>query len=182
LATENMTGACGRKTNRDNEFMQRAIAIAESSRTVPGTSPIAAIIVRDGAIIGEAYNEVGCRNDPTAHAEILAIRAAGTATGQSRFAGAVLYSTLQPCGMCTMAMIWAGIKTVVYGARRDQVHQMYFEDQHFDITDFIRDAFRNDMDLQGGVHAGRCADLYYAPDDEPPRADQANLPPGRDSD
>jgi tRNA(adenine34) deaminase len=164
-------------TETDERFMRRAIAMAESSRAKAGTSPVGAVLVQDGGVIGEAYNEVECRNDPTAHAEILAIRAAGAATGRSRFAGSVLYSTLQPCGMCSMAAIWAGVKSVVYGAGRAQVHRMYFEDQNFDITDFIRDAFRDDMTIESGVLADACAHLYFGPDDDPPRQEQANLPP-----
>ena len=55
--------------------------------------------------------------------------------------GAVLYTTLQPCGMCTMASIWAKIGRIVYGAGRDDVHDMYFEDRHLDTVNFIRDAY-----------------------------------------
>ena len=77
--------------------------------------------------------------------------------------GATLYSTLQPCGMCTMATIWAKIGRIVFGAGRDDVHPMYFEDRHLDTLDFIRDAYRDDLMLQGGVLAAECAALYVPP-------------------
>jgi tRNA(adenine34) deaminase len=159
--------------------MRRAIALARQGAATPGASPIGAVLVQNGAIIGEAHNAVEICHDPTAHAEILAFRRAGQALHCSRFPDAVLYSTLQPCGMCTMASIWAGVKTIIFGATRPQVHKMYFEDRHFETMDFIRDAFRNDMTISGGILSEECAALYYRPDDNPPREAQANLPPAR---
>ena len=113
----------------DIGFMRRAMALAREGDRKPGANPIGCVIVLDGAIIGEGYNEVDVRHDPTSHAEIVAMRRAGEKLRQSEFRGATLYSTLQPCGMCTMASIWAKIGRIVYGAERDQVHPMYFEDR-----------------------------------------------------
>jgi tRNA(adenine34) deaminase len=161
--------------SRDEEFMRRAMALAAAGERAPGASPIGCVIVRDGQIIGQGHNEVGQTCDPTAHAEVVAMRRAGQALGQPQFRGAVLYSTLQPCGMCTMASIWAGISRIVYGAERAQVHRMYFEDRHFDTMDFIRDAFKVDLTVTGGVLADECAAMYYAPGDEPPAEEQANI-------
>jgi tRNA(adenine34) deaminase len=155
--------------------MRRAIALAKRGERSPGSSPIGCVIVRDGAVIGEGYNKVDSLCDPTAHAEIIAMRDAGSRAKQSRFPGATLYSTLQPCGMCSMASIWAGMQHIVYGAERHQVHRMYFEDRHLDTMDFIRDAFRSDMTIMGGLLAEECAALYYKPEDDPPREEQANL-------
>jgi tRNA(adenine34) deaminase len=159
-------------------FMRRAIALAQRGKRLDGCSPIGALLVLDGAIIGEAYNKVDRRCDPTAHAEILAIRAAGRKQGASRFGGAILYSTLQPCGMCSMASIWAGIGGIVYGARRDQVHKMYFEDRHLGIGDYLHDAYRGEMKILGGILGDDCAGFYYQPDDDPPIGKQANRKPG----
>jgi len=161
-------------TKTDSDFMDRAIALARQGDASQGGGPIGCVIVLDGAIIGEAHNEVGTQNDPTAHAEILAMRRAGQKLRRSRFAHATLYSTLQPCGMCSMASIWAGISRIVYGAERDQVHQMYFEDRHFETMDFIRDAFKDDLTVTGGLRAAQCAQLYYGPGDNPPESAQAN--------
>jgi tRNA(adenine34) deaminase len=154
-------------TNSDDSFMQRAIALAEEGETAPGSGPIGCVIVLDGAIIGEAHNQVEANHDPTAHAEIVAIRRAGGHLKRSRVEGATLYSTLQPCGMCSMASIWAGISRIVYGAGRDQVHEMYFEDRHLDTMDFIHDAFKRDLTVTGGVWAEDCARLYYGPQRRP---------------
>lgn len=150
--------------------MRRAI---ELGRQNPG-SPIGCIIVRDGKVLAEGHNEVDSDHDPTAHAEIVAIRKACAAVGEQELRGTTLYSTLQPCGMCSMASIWARIGRIVYGAERAQVHKMYFEDRHLDTMDFIRDAYRDDMPLVGGVLGDECATLYHGPGDDVPDEEQAN--------
>jgi tRNA(adenine34) deaminase len=103
-------------TGTDDDFMRRAMTLAGAGEAAPGSSPIGCVIVLDGAIIGEGHNQVEANHDPTAHAEIIAMRRAGARLRTSRFEGATLYSTLQPCGMCSMASIWAGISRIVYGA------------------------------------------------------------------
>lgn len=158
----------------DERFMRRAIELARQGERRPGAAPIGCVIVHEGRIVAEAHNETEARHDPTAHAEILAIRRAGEALGTIELRGAVLYSTLQPCGMCSMASIWARIGRIVFGAERHQVHRMYFEDRHLTTQDFIRDAFREDLTLEGGLLSGECAALYYGPDDEVPEDEQAN--------
>ena len=161
--------------NIDETFMRRAIALAREGERTPGASPIGCVIVQDGRIIGEACNETEGLHDPTAHGEILAMRRAGEAVRHWELRGATLYTTLQPCGMCTMASIWAKIGRIVYGAGRDDVHRMYFEDRHFDTDDFIRDAYRKDLRIEGGLLAQDCAALYYKPGQELAFEDQANL-------
>jgi tRNA(adenine34) deaminase len=156
--------------NEDERFMRRAIAIA---RQAEGGVPIGCVIVRDGEIIGEGANEVADQNDPTAHAEIVAIRRATQQVGVD-LRGATLYSTLQPCGMCSMASIWSHVSRIVYSAGREHVHSMYFEDRHFNTMDFIRDAFRDDMTFTGGVLSAEGAALYYKPGDDVPEEEQGN--------
>ena len=112
---------------------------------------------------------------PTAHAEIVAIRRAFRSLQVQDLRGATLYSTLQPCGMCSMASIWAGITRIVFGAGHEDVHRMYFEDRHLGTLDFIRDAYRNDLTVGGGVLPRECAALYYGPNDDPPDAEQVNI-------
>ena len=141
-------------------------------------APIGAVLVVDGVVIGEGHNRAGELCDPTAHVEVAAMRAAGQQTRQARFAGARLYSTVQPCGMCTMASIWTGVRRIVHGAERHQVHRMYFEDRHFNTVDFIRNSFRDDMRVEGGALGEACAALYFGAADDPPRDEQANLSPG----
>ena len=162
-------------TAEDVRHMRRAIELARLAAQTPGAAPIGCVIVRNGAVLGEGHNEVDMRHDPTAHAEIVTMQRAGRALGSADFRGATLYSTLQPCGMCSMASIWSKIGRIVYGAGRKDVHRMYFEDRHLDTFDFIADAFRADLVLIGGVLAKECAALYYAPGDTPPLADQGNI-------
>ncbi len=150
--------------------MRRAIAVG---RRNPG-SPIGCVIVRGGEVLGEGHNEVDPNHDPTAHAEIVAIRRACAGLATQELRGATLYSTLQPCGMCSMASIWSRIGRIVYGAERSQVHAMYFEDRHLGTMDFIRDAYREDMTLVGGVLGHECAALYHGPHDAVPDEEQAN--------
>ncbi|GAA0732047.1 nucleoside deaminase [Sphingomonas japonica] len=159
----------------DERWMREAIALARTKGSEPSDTPIAALIVRDGKLLAGECNATAETNDATAHAEIMTIRAAGAAAGDMELRGATLYSTLQPCGMCTMASIWSKVDRVVFGAGRDDVHRMYFEDRHLDTVDFIRDAFRDDLSIEGGVLAAECAALYYRPDDDVPEEEQGNI-------
>jgi tRNA(adenine34) deaminase len=160
--------------NTDVDWMRRALAIARDAKATPGKNPIGCVIVKNGQVIGEACNEVDIRHDASAHAEILAMRRAGERLKCDELRDAVLYSTLQPCGMCTMASIWAKIGRIVYGAGRDDVHEMYFEDRHLTTETFIRDAFKNDISLEGGVLAHECATLYVPPGADVPKDQQFN--------
>ena len=160
--------------DEDGRWMRRAIELAREGDADPGANPIGCVIVRDGAIIAEAFNEVTARHDATAHAEIVAMRRAGEKLRCHELRGAVLYTTLQPCGMCTMASIWAKLGRVVFGAGRDDVHAMYFEDRHLDTLDFIRDAYRDDLSLDGGLMAEECAALYVPPGARVPKDQQFN--------
>ena len=159
----------------DERFMRRAIELGQAGDRKPGGSPIGCVIVLDGKIIGEGHNQTEMDCDPTAHGEVVAMRRAGKTIGNWELRGATLYSTLQPCGMCSMASIWAKIGRIVYGAERDQVHKMYFEDRHLSTQDYIRDAYRSDLIMEGGLLADECAQLYFGPDDDLPFEDQANL-------
>jgi tRNA(adenine34) deaminase len=160
---------------RDEAFMRRAMALAARGERQAGAAPIGCVIVLDGTVIGEAYNQVFQRCDATAHAEVMAMRDAGARLKRPLFRGATLYSTLQPCGMCSLASIWSNISRLVYGAERHQVHRMYFENRHLDTLDFIRDAYREDLSIEGGVLGTECASLYYGPNDNPPREEQTNI-------
>lgn len=99
----------------DNNFMQTALDLACSAES-HGEVPVAAIIVKNNEIIGQGYNRSIMDNDPTAHAEIVAIRDAAAQTGNYRLTDATLYVTLEPCLMCAGAMVHARISRLVYGA------------------------------------------------------------------
>ncbi len=164
----------------DERWMRETIALATSRGSDPSTAPIAAVIVLDGKIIGSAHNECETLHDATAHAEMVAFRRAGATIASAEnhsgeLRGAVLYSTLQPCGMCTMASIWAKVGRVVYGAGRDDVHRMYFEAHDIDTLEFIGKAYRDDLTVAGGVLRAECAELYYPPSADLDADEQANL-------
>jgi tRNA(adenine34) deaminase len=161
-------------TDQDFFWMRRAIGIARQADPAQGQNPIGCVIVRDGVVIGEGCNEVGQRHDATAHAEIVAMRRAGVALQSDELRDATLYTTMQPCGMCTMASIWAKVGRIVYGAGRDDVHPQYFEDRNLDTVDFIRDAFRDDLTVDGGLLADQCAALYPPPEADIPKDQQVN--------
>jgi len=96
-------------------FMGRALALAREAAAA-GEVPIGAVVVKDGQVIGEAHNAPRDLNDPTAHAEILAIRRAAAALGDERLAGCELWVTLEPCAMCAGAIAHARIARLYYAA------------------------------------------------------------------
>ena len=159
----------------DEDHMREAIRIATEHGRDPSLSPIGCVIVMNGRVLTAQKNHVAEHRDSTAHAEIEAIRAAGAEFPEGELRGATLYSTLQPCGMCTMACIWSKVGRIVYGAGRDDVHRMYFEARHVNTLDFIADAWRDDITIVGGVLRAECAKLYYGPNDRVPRDEQGNL-------
>lgn len=101
--------------NDDARWM--ALALAEAERApAHGDVPVGAVVVRDGAEIGRGHNRRELDGDPTAHAEVVALRAAAQTLGTWRLDGSVLYVTLEPCTMCAGALVQARIGTLVYGA------------------------------------------------------------------
>lgn len=159
----------------DESLMHEAYRIAIEKGSDPSLSPIGCVIVRDGKILSARRNKVAEHHDAVAHAEIEAIRAAGAFFENGELRGATLYTTLQPCGMCTMASIWSKVARIVYGAGREDVHKMYFEAQHVDTLAFVTKAYRDDLVIKGGVLRHKCAALYYQPLDVVPKGDQGNL-------
>jgi len=111
-----------------NEFM--ALALEEARRGIENDDrgPFGAVIVLDGKVISKAHNEVLKRNDPTAHAEILAIREASSILGRYDLSDCEIYSTSEPCPMCFSAIFWARIKKLVYGTTREDVAEIGFDD------------------------------------------------------
>lgn len=158
----------------DEKWMRLAIEIATENGSDPARSPIGCVIVLDGKVLAAQRNQTDALNDATAHAEMMAIRTAGAALGDMELRGATLYSTLQPCGMCTMASIWSKVRRVVYGAEREDVHPMYFEARHVDTISFVHKAYRDDIEIEGSCLRQECAALYFDPDDEVPEAEQGN--------
>jgi guanine deaminase len=112
----------------DKVLLLRAIKIAGKGID-KGGGPFGAVIAKDGKIISEAYNSVVLTNDPTAHAEILAIRKASSTLKSHNLGECVLYSSCEPCPMCLGAIYWAGIKKVVYACDRVDAELAGFSDK-----------------------------------------------------
>ena len=118
--------------------MRRALELAKRAQSV-GEGPIGALVVLDNGIVGEGWNRPIAAADPTAHAEVQAMRAAAKKLDNYRLTGATLYVTLEPCDMCVGAMFHARIARAVYGA-----------------TDPKKLILKNKVALQGGVLAAEC--------------------------
>jgi tRNA(adenine34) deaminase len=103
----------------EEAFMIRALQLAEQAAAI-GETPVGAVVVQDGRIIGSGYNRVETDRDPTAHAELVALREACRSIGDWRLPHATLYVTLEPCVMCAAALIHARVKRLVFGARDDR--------------------------------------------------------------
>ena len=111
-----------------NEYMKVAKELAEDNVTTKVGGPFGACIVKDGVIIGRGSNHVLANNDPTAHAEVMAIRDACKNIGSYDLTGCSLYTSCYPCPMCLSAIIWSNIKTVYYGNTKEDAASIGFRD------------------------------------------------------
>ena len=109
--------------------MQRAIALADQGMQQGSGGPFGAVIVKDGKIIAEASNQVTSTNDPTAHAEIAAIRIACQQLGSFQLDGCILYTSCEPCPMCLGAIYWSRFAQVFYAATQQDAAAIGFDDQ-----------------------------------------------------
>jgi tRNA(Arg) A34 adenosine deaminase TadA len=110
------------------EFLRRAIALATENVNSGAGGPFGAVIVRDEKIVGEGKNSVTTSNDPTAHAEVNAIRAAAKSLGSFTLTGCELYTSCEPCPMCLAAAYWARLDAVYYGACAADAARAGFDD------------------------------------------------------
>jgi len=149
--------------HNDEDWMRLAIAEARRGLRESGGAEVGCVIVEKGTVLQTSHNEVDLRNDPTAHAEMVGIRELCARIRTPALRGCTLYCTLQPCGMCSLACIWAGISRIVYGATRANVNSVYFETRHANTADFVRDSFRNDLEIRSGVLEMECSSLYAKP-------------------
>ena len=116
-------------TEQDEQFMQRAIALAQQGIDAGAGGPFGAVIVKDDEVIGEGYNQVTSTNDPTAHAEVVAIRNACRNLNSFQLDGCILYTSCEPCPMCLGAIYWARPARVFYAATREDAAKIGFDDQ-----------------------------------------------------
>ncbi len=112
----------------NSEFLRRAIDLATHNVVSGAGGPFGAVIVRDGKIVGEGVNTVTATNDPTAHAEVNAIRAAAKTLGTFMLTGCELYTSCEPCPMCLSASYWSRLETVYYGASAADAARAGFDD------------------------------------------------------
>lgn len=115
-------------TEEDRRFLDQAIEVSRRALEEEGKTPFGAIVVIGGRIVGEGTSSVVERRDPTAHAEVMALRDAGTTIGQHLMPDAVMYASSEPCPMCLVACYWARIPRLVYGATTHDVATYGFED------------------------------------------------------
>lgn len=114
--------------SRPHTFMQRAIELAARSIATPGGGPFGAVVVYQDQVIGEGWNQVTLNNDPTAHAEVQAIRAACGKLGTFSLAHAQIFSSCEPCPMCLAAIYWARLDKIWFAATREDAAQVGFDD------------------------------------------------------
>ncbi len=116
-------------TEKDSYFMQKAIDLAQIGVTSNSGGPFGAVIVKDNKIIAEGYNKVTSTNDPTAHAEIVAIKKACKKLNSFQLEDCIIYTSCEPCPMCLGAIYWARPKKVFYACNRDDASVIDFDDQ-----------------------------------------------------
>lgn len=133
--------------------MRQAMDLAREAATC-GEVPVGALVVRDGEVIGRGFNAPISRHDPTAHAEVMALRDAASNVGNYRLPGATLYVTLEPCAMCAGAIMHARIGRVVYGARDPKTGV------NGSILDlFAEERLNHHAVIEGGLLAEECGGL-----------------------
>jgi len=113
----------------DQDFMRAAIALSQRTMDEGKGGPFGAVIVRDGVIIAEGYNQVTSGNDPTAHAEVMAIREACAKLGTYSLQDCDIYTSCEPCPMCLSAIYWARLKRMFYANARQDAAQIGFDDE-----------------------------------------------------
>jgi tRNA(adenine34) deaminase len=137
----------------DDTFMREALVLARRAGEA-GEVPVGAVVVKDGAVVGRGYNQPVAARDPTAHAEVLALREAATRLGNYRLGDCALYVTLEPCAMCAGAMMHARIARVVYGAADPKTGACG------SVVDlFAEKRLNHHATVLGGVMAGEAAEL-----------------------
>ena len=134
----------------DDDWMGEALALARAAGA-RGEVPVGAVVVRDGAVIGRGGNAPIAASDPTAHAEIAALREAARATGNYRLPGCALYVTIEPCAQCAGAIVLAKVGRVVFGAWDDKAGMAG------SVGDLLRHPSLNHRpEVVGGVRAAAC--------------------------
>ncbi|MHB8423576.1 MAG: tRNA adenosine(34) deaminase TadA [Gammaproteobacteria bacterium] len=137
----------------DTVWMQEALTLARQAEKI-GEVPVGAVVVKDGAIIARGWNHPIVAQDPTAHAEIVAMRAAAKSLGNYRLTDTTLYVTLEPCAMCAGAMVHARVRRLVFGAADPRAGAAG------SVFNLVQAApLNHSLDVSGGVLAEECGEL-----------------------
>ena len=142
----------------DKIFLMRAIEIASKSID-SGGGPFGAVIVKSGKLLSEGNNRVVQTTDPTAHAEVLAIREAASVLGTHDLDGCTLYTSCEPCPMCLTAIHWAKIDRVVYGATIEDAAVAGFEELEFPAAELAKRG-KSPLIVEHGPYRKVCAELF----------------------
>jgi tRNA(adenine34) deaminase len=137
----------------DELWMQEALRAAQRALDM-GEVPVGAVVVHEGKIVGRGFNRNLADSDPTAHAEIVALREAGSALGNHRLTNCDLFVTIEPCAMCAGAMVHARIRTLIYGAEDPKAGAV-----HSAMQVLNHPALNHKVEVRRGVLAGQCAEL-----------------------
>jgi tRNA(adenine34) deaminase len=137
----------------DDDFMRAALELGREARR-RGEVPVGAIVVLDGVVIGEGFNQPIGAHDPTAHAEIVALRDAAKRIGNYRLVGATVYVTIEPCQMCVGAMVHARIARVIYGTREPKAGAIESA-----MRAHEHPSLNHRMDATGGILESECRAL-----------------------
>lgn len=137
----------------DMDWMAKALILAEKAATV-GEVPVGALLVKDGAVVGEGFNMPISSCDPTAHAEIMALRNAASKLKNYRLPETTLYVTIEPCTMCIGALIHARVSRLVYGAKEPRAGAV---ESQLELTQLAH--YNHKLDVIGGVLSERCGEL-----------------------
>lgn len=139
--------------HRDEEWMREALLLARQAEAA-GEVPVGAVLVKDGKLIGSGWNQPIGAHDPTAHAEVMALRAAAKAAGNYRLVDTTLYVTLEPCAMCAGALVHARVARLVYGTADPKTGAAG------SVFDLVRtDKLNHRLEVEGGVLAEDCGAL-----------------------
>jgi tRNA(adenine34) deaminase len=140
----------------DELWMEEALRCAQRALEA-GEVPVGAVVVCDGKIVGRGWNRNLTDSDPTAHAEIVALREAGGQVGNHRLSDCELYATIEPCAMCAGALVHARLKCLVYGTDDPKAGAV-----HSVLKVLNHPGLNHQMEVRAGVLAGRCAELLQS--------------------
>ena len=140
----------------DELWMHEALASAQRALEI-GEVPVGAVVVLDGKLISRGWNRNLADHDPTAHAEVVALRSAGAVLGNHRLGGCELFATIEPCAMCAGALVHARIRRLVYGADDPKAGAICSG-----LNLLEHPQLNHRVEVRGGVLAGRCAEIVQS--------------------